>query len=134
MIAKEATIAEGGILSKMVCMCVHVCVYVCVCPRYFSTGVRALVRGHVWYSNWLVLHIKGHLSHGKRDFNYVAGSHRTSYRVLNRFFFFFSWINPFAVLCCTSLCDSVFIKISTVLLTYKNIFLCVVNYFIKNTL
>lgn len=44
MIAKEATIAEGGtILGKMVC--VYVCL--CVCPRYFSTGVRALVRGHV---------------------------------------------------------------------------------------
>lgn len=72
MIAKEATIAEGGtILGKLVCICICICMYMCVCPRYFSTGVRALVRGHVWYSNWLVLHIKGHLSHGKRDFNYV---------------------------------------------------------------
>lgn len=50
MIAKEATIAEGErILGKMVCVCVcmRACMCVCVCPRYFSTEVRALVRGHV---------------------------------------------------------------------------------------
>lgn len=48
MIAKEATIAEDGtFLGKLVCICICICMYMCVCPRYFSTGVRALVRGHV---------------------------------------------------------------------------------------
>lgn len=122
------------------CVYVYVYVCVCVCPRYFSTGVRALVRGHVWYSNWLVLHIKGHLSHGKRDFNYVRIELLTgSWIDFSSSFLELILSRPRVVPLCWPLwfwCFS--LKSLRYSFTCKNvyiyIFLCVVNYFIKNIL